>query len=945
MMQPHGGTTGGPPFPLRKGTEVMIAFLGGDPDRPFIAGVVPTRTGRASSVEPQPQPEHHPDRERQPARARGRAGQGVYLPPHAEQPHRHLRGRRAATTGRSTRATATSRPARSCPPRTPTRPSPAAASSTSRSAISETTSGDGGSWIGGDSWENVSGNKFSMVVCNLWAGIGGTYTLQVTAAAEETYYATRTTTIKTGRVDTVEAGGMKQTITDGMTLTITSGGMKHDVHGKFEQTIEPRGLVDGDRAVDAQGHGRELRRLQELEDGGRHHLEGHFGGDVDLKSDTNFLIKAPNAKITATNLKWEVLGLTFDLTPNKHELYSTRARPASSRRTTPRSPSRPTCSSSRTSLIKLDFAAFDKKAVGAKMDQFGTYLKHQASPGPRGGHRVEQRLHEDPSADASRQTLKVPALTRVVEVARRLRFHVGAMMAFPLDARARSSTRCRSGRPRRRRSGASRSTTASRRRRGELLVAGRCIRPEGRRVGASFVRARLGSVDKRLAVLGDRYWSGHGFTEPEPFSEMPIDWARALGGPKDAANPYGKGIEEIERGGQRVRPLPNVEHYGALIRSPGDRPGPASFLAMDVTFAQRRARAGTYGADYAEKWAPGLPPDVDPAFFNVAPGDQWIAEPLRGDEAFLVENMHPTRPRIEARSSASPRACSSPAATRAGRRSRSCPSAATRCGSSSANLGVAIFHGSMLVADDDAGEIVDLVVACEEIGRPLADRALPRGARPADRQGPGLDRVPQRQRSHAAARVGRRRERRRHRDGAVAQEREPRHAEPAARRGAGARAPPRGAARGRHRPGALRPGRAAAGGGSASAGRRSRRAGDIPRRGVAEDGRGEGAGRAPEEGGRGAHEGAGRRDGRVRGGAPARPDRGGAAGRPAALRPRRSSSSTRSWPRRRASAACRTSSWRRCSRIQASPSSCSASSRRRARATAARRTCDPRPCR
>ncbi|MBW2524987.1 MAG: type VI secretion system tip protein VgrG [Deltaproteobacteria bacterium] len=41
MLQFHAGGTEGAHFPLRKGTEVMIIFLGGDPDRPMIVGAIP----------------------------------------------------------------------------------------------------------------------------------------------------------------------------------------------------------------------------------------------------------------------------------------------------------------------------------------------------------------------------------------------------------------------------------------------------------------------------------------------------------------------------------------------------------------------------------------------------------------------------------------------------------------------------------------------------------------------------------------------------------------------------------------------------------------------------------------------------------------------------------------------------------------------------------------
>jgi type VI secretion system secreted protein VgrG len=40
-MQPHAGNPEGTHFPLRKGTEVQVAFLRADPDQPVITGVVP----------------------------------------------------------------------------------------------------------------------------------------------------------------------------------------------------------------------------------------------------------------------------------------------------------------------------------------------------------------------------------------------------------------------------------------------------------------------------------------------------------------------------------------------------------------------------------------------------------------------------------------------------------------------------------------------------------------------------------------------------------------------------------------------------------------------------------------------------------------------------------------------------------------------------------------
>ena len=41
MAQSYSGAGYGSHFPLHKGAEVILAFIGGDPDRPIIVGAVP----------------------------------------------------------------------------------------------------------------------------------------------------------------------------------------------------------------------------------------------------------------------------------------------------------------------------------------------------------------------------------------------------------------------------------------------------------------------------------------------------------------------------------------------------------------------------------------------------------------------------------------------------------------------------------------------------------------------------------------------------------------------------------------------------------------------------------------------------------------------------------------------------------------------------------------
>jgi uncharacterized protein YjbI with pentapeptide repeats len=330
---------------------------------------------------------------------------------------------------------------------------------------------------------------------------------------------------------------------------------------------------------------------------------------------------------------------------------------------------------------------------------------------------------------------KLPVLHRVVEIARKPHFHVAGILAFPLASpRALldelafwQSTAAALGERGVFDEGFAKA-------RGEVLVCGSYFAPGGKPVTASFVRVRVGGIDKRVAVAGDRFWQNQVPSAPQPFTTMPIDWSRAFGGVGFDRNPHGKGAAPVEVDGRAVHPLPNIETYGQMMRSPNERPAPAGLLPMDVTFSQRRARAGTYDKRYLEDFFPGMPADMDPAFFNVAPEDQWAPGFFRGDEDFLIENMHPEQPRIEGRLPGlvvrifvtfASRSSTTNALSRTAAHApepgplREIP---LRCDTvwlfPSAGLGAVVFHGAIPVTEDDAADIGHLLSACEDPSAP-----------------------------------------------------------------------------------------------------------------------------------------------------------------------------------------------------------------------------------
>jgi len=190
--------------------------------------------------------------------------------------------------------------------------------------------------------------------------------------------------------------------------------------------------------------------------------------------------------------------------------------------------------------------------------------------------------------------------------------------------------------------------------RADLLLVGRCHVPGGKPVPICKVAFRVGSRERRLAVVGDRNWVRKlgvlTFGEPVPFSEMDLGWDRSFGGPGFAANPLGRGIAESSVvAGKPAIPLANLEDPSHVVKSPKDRPPPIGFSPVAPTWQQRTARLGSYDEKWLAKRWPWFPDDFDWRYYNAAPEPMQLDGYLKGDEEIYFENLHRERPKFTSR--------------------------------------------------------------------------------------------------------------------------------------------------------------------------------------------------------------------------------------------------------------------------------------------------------
>ncbi|XXX77006.1 DUF2169 domain-containing protein [Sorangium sp. So ce134] len=181
--------------------------------------------------------------------------------------------------------------------------------------------------------------------------------------------------------------------------------------------------------------------------------------------------------------------------------------------------------------------------------------------------------------------------------------------------------------------------------RADVVLVGFAFAPGKVPVRSLVARLAVGDLDKSIEVWCDRIFSQDGtLHEGPPFSQMPLVYERAAGGP-GSWNPVGVSAGSRNAYGQVA--VPNLQPPGLVLSDSSKPIEPTGFGPIAPTWPSRVEKLGRHAAGWSHRdWSrKPLPAGFDPAYFNIAPPDQQLPS-LREDERLVLENLHPEHPRL-----------------------------------------------------------------------------------------------------------------------------------------------------------------------------------------------------------------------------------------------------------------------------------------------------------
>lgn len=359
MLQPHGGGKEGFHFPLRKGTEVMIAFLGGDCDRPFIAGVVPN----AQKPSVVGQRNHTQNIIRTGANNQlvmddeeGQEFIFLHSPNNKSGFYLGVPGGDHASvfTGEKSRAASFTNPDDATDPAFI-----GMSIQTTRVSMNHHTDGNAGLSTGGSYHVDIGGTQTWFVYGAANHGYHNTFKHQVGGTTTEIYHGKRTSTEKTGWKDTVESGGLEQKINPWLYQEVDGEGHQHvktswhhkvgtenhDEYGSWK--TKSKGVWDC--TIDGNWNGKFASGSVTI-DATSNNLHLHTGATIDIDCPTKIHLKSSAVKIEA-DTSW------FERHSMKHEFYVYKG---------------------ATGIAKTDHAAIYQSLYGLKIDT--TLVKVETYP-------------------------------------------------------------------------------------------------------------------------------------------------------------------------------------------------------------------------------------------------------------------------------------------------------------------------------------------------------------------------------------------------------------------------------------------------------------------------------------------------------------------------------------------------------------------------------------